>query len=187
MSIKHAVLGLLVERPGYGYDLIQRLNERVGPAWQLNPSVVYTALDQLEAAAYITARRREPAGEPDHTARRAARVIYEPTEDGQAEFRAWLARPSARLEPIRAEIHLKLALAQPDDMPLILDAIEQEERLTRRLQAECATADETLTSAAAVPTPLAGVAHTAAILRLQSHLAWITATRESLQSRAPSA
>ena len=29
VSTKHVVLGLLIERPGYGYDLAQRLGERL--------------------------------------------------------------------------------------------------------------------------------------------------------------
>lgn len=41
MSLKHAVLALVVERRGYGYDLAHRLEERVGPAWRLNPSAIY--------------------------------------------------------------------------------------------------------------------------------------------------
>jgi hypothetical protein len=30
MSAKHAVLGLVIERPGYGYQLPQRRDERFG-------------------------------------------------------------------------------------------------------------------------------------------------------------
>jgi len=30
MSAKHAILGLVIERPGYGYQLAQRLEERFG-------------------------------------------------------------------------------------------------------------------------------------------------------------
>ena len=46
MSAKHAILGLVIERPGYGYQLAQRLDERFGSSG-FAPSGVYSALDQL--------------------------------------------------------------------------------------------------------------------------------------------
>ena len=46
MSAKHAVLGLVIERPGYGYQLAQRLDERFSSSG-FAPSGVYSALDQL--------------------------------------------------------------------------------------------------------------------------------------------
>ncbi|HEY6780601.1 MAG TPA: PadR family transcriptional regulator, partial [Thermoleophilaceae bacterium] len=48
MSLKLAVLGLLVERRGYGYDLARRFEDRVGPGWQLNEGAIYVALDNLQ-------------------------------------------------------------------------------------------------------------------------------------------
>ena len=47
MSVKYAVLGLLVQRRGYGYDLVQRFEEQVGPAWQLNAGAIYVAPDHV--------------------------------------------------------------------------------------------------------------------------------------------
>ena len=46
LSAKYAVLGLVIERPGYGYQLAQRLQERFGSC-AFAPSGVYSALDQL--------------------------------------------------------------------------------------------------------------------------------------------
>ena len=34
MSVKIAVLGLIVERRGYGYDLLRRFEDRFGP-WKV--------------------------------------------------------------------------------------------------------------------------------------------------------
>lgn len=33
--IKAAALSVLLERPGHGYDVAQRINMRLGPSWQL--------------------------------------------------------------------------------------------------------------------------------------------------------
>jgi DNA-binding PadR family transcriptional regulator len=145
--LRYGVLGLLIEQRGYGYQLVQRLSERLGPAWKLNPSAVYGALDQLEGARLIEAAPvssvEAPAEHPisERPSRRAARVVYEATERGIGEFQAWLARPSLRATPIRSEIQLKVALAGPDNISPLLASIAQEEwTIMRRLDEECQAA-----------------------------------------------
>lgn len=137
--LRYGVLGLLIERRGYGYDLVQRLSNRLGAAWQLNPSTVYTALDQLEEAKLIEPARDVGNDQPvDRLSRRSGRVVYEATDNGVSEFQAWLARPSARVSPIRSEIQLKVALVGPDNVPPLLASIAQEEwTIMRRLHEEC--------------------------------------------------
>ncbi len=65
MSAKNAVLGLVIERPGYGYDLARRLEERFGSSG-FAPTGVYSALDQLSSeelvrSAGLAGGRRERA------------------------------------------------------------------------------------------------------------------------------
>ena len=86
MSLKHAVLALIVERRGYGYELVQRFEERVGPGWQLNPSAVYPALDQLERGGLVTSVARHGG------TRRSPRIVYAATTAGEAALEAWLTR-----------------------------------------------------------------------------------------------
>ncbi len=152
--LRYGVLGLLIERRGYGYQLVQRLSERLGSAWQLNASSVYGALDQLEGTGLIEvasgaavgagadagADAEALTGEPpaDRPSRRAARVVYEATDRGVGEFQAWLARPSLRASPIRSELALKVALAGPDNVPPLLASIAQEEwTILQRLSEQC--------------------------------------------------
>jgi DNA-binding PadR family transcriptional regulator len=152
--LRYGVLGLLIERRGYGYQLVQRLSERLGSAWQLNASSVYGALDQLEGTGLIEAASGGAAGvggdagtdaealtrgsPTDRPSRRAARVVYEATDRGVGEFQAWLARPSLRTSPIRSELALKVALAGPDNVPPLLASIAQEEwTIAQRLSDQC--------------------------------------------------
>ena len=76
--MKLAVLGLIVERRGYGYDLIRRFNERFGRSWDLNPSTVYASLDDARKGAdghrHTTKRRRRRTPRKEPTAPR--RIIY---------------------------------------------------------------------------------------------------------------
>ena len=70
MSMKYAVLGLLVQRRGYGYDLVQRFEEQVGSAWQLNAGAIYVALDKLEQEGLV--RPITSSGEAPPTRRRTS-------------------------------------------------------------------------------------------------------------------
>ncbi len=49
MPIKHAVLGLLVERRGYGFELATRLRERLGSGLAVPNGTVYASLRALES------------------------------------------------------------------------------------------------------------------------------------------
>ena len=48
MSIRHGLLTLLAEGPGYGYQLRSRLEERTGGTWPLNIGQVCTTLSRLQ-------------------------------------------------------------------------------------------------------------------------------------------
>ena len=122
MSAKHAVLGLVIERPGYGYQLAQRLDESFGSSG-FAPSGVYSALDQLSRDALVRSAGELGAG----PARRAApRTIYEATEEGVEHFEAWMLDPSPA-PPLRDELHMKIALCRPRNVPRLIDAVVGQE------------------------------------------------------------
>jgi DNA-binding PadR family transcriptional regulator len=122
MSAKYAVLGLVIERPGYGYQLAQRLEERFGCS-EFVPSGVYSALDQLSRDAYIRSAGEMGAGP---TRRAAPRTIYEATEDGVDHFEAWMLQASPT-PPLRDELHMKIALCRPRDLPRLIDIVRGQE------------------------------------------------------------
>jgi DNA-binding PadR family transcriptional regulator len=118
MSAKHAVLGLVIERPGYGYQLAQRLDERFGSSG-FAPSGVYSALDQLARDDFIRSAGEKGAG----PARRAApRTIYEATDGGVDHFEAWML-DSAPTPPLRDELHMKIALCRPHNVPRLIEVV----------------------------------------------------------------
>lgn len=126
MSMKHAVLGLIIERRGYGYDLINRFNDRFGAAWNLNHSTVYAAIDDLYDRGLITAH--DPSGElmsqPSSRPRRSTKVVYEATPAGVDNFTTWLTAPIGRVEPVRAQVFLKVALATQEHALALLQVID---------------------------------------------------------------
>ncbi|HEX5853219.1 MAG TPA: PadR family transcriptional regulator [Solirubrobacteraceae bacterium] len=116
MSVRHAVLGLLIERPSYGYQLTKRLDEQFG-AWAWQSSGVYTALDQLVRDGDVRSRGKKEMGA---TARGAPRVVYEATPQGQGTFAAWI-NESTPLSPVRDGLDLKILLARPEFLPSLID------------------------------------------------------------------
>jgi DNA-binding PadR family transcriptional regulator len=130
MSAKNAVLGLVIERPGYGYDLARRLQERFGSSG-FAPTGVYSALDQLSSDELVrNAGSRTCAGNE----RAAPRTIYEATPKGVDHFEEWMLGCSS-LAPVRDELYMKIALSKPHNLPRLVElARSQEEDCLARLE-----------------------------------------------------
>jgi DNA-binding PadR family transcriptional regulator len=118
MSAKHAVLGLVIERPGYGYQLAQRLQERCG-SWGWEPTGVYRALDSLAAEGFL---RKQGEKGPGESGRGAPRVVYEATPEGLERFREWMTQPSSPV-PQRQDLDLKLLFSSTAYIPTLLEQI----------------------------------------------------------------
>jgi Transcriptional regulator PadR-like family len=138
MAMKEAVLGLVIERRGYGYDLVNRFNQRFSEAWNLNSGSIYTALDKLEGEGAIVghdSRETEaaldaaasavgaPLGRPRtrRPVRRQPKVIYEPTSGGRSQFLTWLTAPvPADVDQMRSDIFLKVGMTSQPQLALPL-------------------------------------------------------------------
>jgi DNA-binding PadR family transcriptional regulator len=146
------VLGLIVERPDYGYSLLRRFDEPFGGAG-FAESIVYSALGALEKEGSI-----EPVGERKTGAgrRRDTRnVIYGATPRGVRQFDAWMA-DSSPLAPTRDELRMKLVFCEPRHVPRLielawaqeqqyLDRLRQLQRLEERVALEdCTTLPQAL-------------------------------------------
>lgn len=121
LSTKHAVLGLMVERPTYGYRLVQDVSTRL-PFLQLGVGAVYKVMERLETEGWIEEVGERSTG---RTRRGVPRVQYQATEAGVEELRRWMREPSER-PVVRDELHAKLALSDPDDVPELLRSVERQ-------------------------------------------------------------
>jgi DNA-binding PadR family transcriptional regulator len=186
MSVKYAVLGLLAQRRGYGYDLVQRFEEQVGPAWQLNAGAIYVALDKLEQEGLVRPVTTDEPGAPvtrRRTARGAPRVIYEATQQGLERFEDWMATRSS-MSPLREELHLKLALSQPRNLGRLIElTYEQEQACLERLEQHLggATFDELVSSAQPWPAVASVMVRDAEIAHLQATVEWLRRIREAMR------
>jgi DNA-binding PadR family transcriptional regulator len=72
-DIRTALLLILEEGPGHGYELIQRLEEKSDGAWRPSPGSVYPTLQLLDDEGLVTASERD------------GKRTFEITEAGKAE------------------------------------------------------------------------------------------------------
>jgi PadR family transcriptional regulator, regulatory protein AphA len=101
VSLRHALLGVLKDRPLTGYDLVRHFQGTVGFVWSAPQSQIYPELRRMEAAGFVEARVA-PRGQ------RAQKRIYSVTEAGMAELRRW-ATDFMPLPAQRDPIYLKAA------------------------------------------------------------------------------
>lgn len=177
MSLKHAVLALIVERRGYGYELVQRFEERVGPAWQLNPSAVYPALDQLERAGLVIGASRHGG------THRSPRIVYTPTAAGEAALETWRCTTDAPPEPVRADLHLRLAFAQREHRAALAAQLAADERARTDLLAHYPRPHPRAPADTAAATGRALV-DDAVVARLRAELAWLAHARAAVERDA---
>jgi len=116
------LLGLLLERPGHGYDLANRLVARLGETWRFEPKHVYRLLDRLEEEGLVSSVQ-----EPRRGNERRTLLVYHPTEETSPALRCWMQTLTPR-EPVRLGMHAKLAVAGPEDVPSLLGALKLEFR-----------------------------------------------------------
>ena len=171
MPLKHAILALVTERRGYGYELAQRFEERVGPAWRLNASAVYPALDQLERDGLVTGAARRGG------TRRSPRVVYASTPAGEAALAAWRDGVEAPPEPVRADLHLRIAFARPHGGGGLAAQLVAHERACAALLARYPRAHAGPPAAA----PGAALVDEAVVMRLRAELAWAASARAACE------
>lgn len=177
LSTKHLVLGLLVERPGYGYELQARLEDRFG-FLELGDTVVYRVLDRLEHEGLIEEAGAKVVG----TSRRSPRMTYVVTADGAAEFDQWLSAP-CDATVVREELHAKLVLSRPMNLDgLVAETVEQERACLAELATLAQAPLETMVDAD-VPWPVASalLVDDARAIRLQGHIDWLQRVRIVLE------
>jgi DNA-binding PadR family transcriptional regulator len=121
-SLRGALLGLLLERPGHSYELANRLLTRLGETWRINPNDVYRLLKQLEDGGLASANE-----EPKRGNQRGTHSVYYPTELTTEALTRWMETLLPR-GPVRVGLQAKLAVAREEDATRLLAALRQYER-----------------------------------------------------------
>ncbi|MBB3159124.1 DNA-binding PadR family transcriptional regulator [Microbacterium proteolyticum] len=155
MSVRQSLLAILDRGACYGSQLRAEYERRTGA--RVNVGQVYTTLERLERDGLVTG-----AGVDDE-----ARVLWEPTEAGRAEVRAWLS--TASLAEGRDDVALKIALAVTLPGADIGGILSAQRAAVRAALAEAEAASEER-DADAVPAAIVRAARRA---RLEADLRWL--------------
>ena len=105
MPVRHAILGLLAQRPRYGYELRAAFEAVVGGEqnWDVKPAQIYTTFARLEKSGLIVEERVEQDAGPE-------KRIYDITSAGRRALNEWFVSGVQR-EHQRDEIYIKLMIA----------------------------------------------------------------------------
>jgi DNA-binding PadR family transcriptional regulator len=167
-----ALLGMLAQDEGSGYELSRRVEDSIGYLWTPSRSQIYRVLPRLVDRGLARSREVEQRGRPD-------KALYALTPAGRAALGAWLEQVED--EPADRTVYpLKLFFcdfASPQAALAQLAAYRRFlERLLARYRAlETQPADDRFT----YPTHV--LAH--GIARVTSTLAWIDDTTSAIEQR----
>ncbi|MCB5909667.1 PadR family transcriptional regulator [Streptomyces pinistramenti] len=103
MSLPHAILTALLEKPSSGLELTRRFDRSIGYFWSATHQQIYRELGKLEQAGLI---RALPAAQPS----RGRKKEFEVLPAGRAELTAWASGPQDP-KPARDALLLRLRAA----------------------------------------------------------------------------
>ncbi len=125
--VSWALLGLVIQRPSYGYELVQRFERTYADALELSsPSQIYTALDTLARKALIEQfAEKLPADNSRSGVERQPKPHYRATVAGGRAYREWLLAQQHD-ERRRSRLFARqLVMLAPSDAQAVLERLEQ--------------------------------------------------------------
>lgn len=116
MSLDHALLVSLLEKPSSGYELARRFERSIGYFWHATHQQIYRVLSRMETAAWIAAVVQAGESAPD-------RKVFSVTRDGRTELDRWMAEP-VEPEGTRDTLMVKLRGAAFGDSGSLIPELE---------------------------------------------------------------
>ena len=141
MSLIHAILGLLQEKPRSGYELkTQGFDRRVNHFWSADQAQIYRTLDKLDEQGWAGSELEIQQDHPN-------RKIYHITPQGTAELRRWQHEyqpPSTIREPFLVQFFFGADLSNAELIAMLAQQIAaQRERLAVYYCVELPALDDT--------------------------------------------
>ncbi len=121
-SMRGVLLGLVLERPGHGGDLANRMCVRLGETWRVDTNDAYRLLEQLEREGLMVSRE-----EARKNNGKRKMLVYHPTPKTSQALTQWMETLLPR-EPVRFGLHAKLSVARPEDAARLLIALRDYEQ-----------------------------------------------------------
>ncbi len=124
-SVNWAVLGLVIEKPSYGYEIGRRFLTRFADFVPASLSNIYTTLDRLVRLGLIEPTHAQAAT----VSGRQQKLHYRATSEGARAYRTWLARRLREVDH-RSELLLRL-------LSVCLRGVPALDEVLGRYEAEC--------------------------------------------------
>lgn len=117
MSLKHAILVLLEQKPGSGYDLAQRFKGGIGHFWNASHQQIYQELKKLSSQMLVEFEVQPQSERPD-------RKHYRITAAGRSALKTWLLEPT-RPERLNSALLVKIYAANLAEPAALVVELEQ--------------------------------------------------------------
>ena len=118
MSIKHAILSLLLESDRTGYDLTKNFESSVAFYWTASHQQIYKTLAEMHANGWVSLTVSEQSNKPD-------KKIYSLTTQGEQELIEWALIPPKK-SPAKNQLLIKLMLARLVGVEPIIEQLNTE-------------------------------------------------------------
>jgi DNA-binding PadR family transcriptional regulator len=171
-SLRTAIVAAIVEQPGHGYDLTNRLNRRLGPVLQADHRRVYEVLEHLEQEGLAISEEVQVAAAP-HRRRR----VFSATPLAHAMHEAWLLEREP-VPLVRADIYALIAFSGPEQAPQLLSKLEDYEMDCMQMQEGIEQAE---VQQASWRSRMLNMTRVAVIEQLQAEIRWIARLRREIQ------
>ncbi len=177
MSVRNAILGILIKGPRYPYELSIDFEKLTGYTWQLNRGQLYQTVYKLEQEGLIERTESNPNVH-------GPRWVFQVTVQGKDVYKRSRSTKPQRVKPLRDDLLLEIALSEPGDAPFLLDVINTRARLCKEKLREYTDLE-----VAAVPMDQASsweevgatLSLTGALEKVQSELRWLTIARLAVE------
>jgi DNA-binding PadR family transcriptional regulator len=163
---RYAILGLLLDGPRHGYDLLRSFapGTPLGTTMHLGASHLYALLARLERDGLIVGEQQQQSLSPP-------RRVFRLTDDGRAAALRWLDEPVPRPRDVLLDFPLKLYLAQRHDPAHAALLIARQRALFAEFLAELE--QEGRTQMAGPDEAFVSLLRDSRVLRTRATLAWL--------------
>ena len=178
MSAKHAILGLVIERPSYAWRIAAEARRRLRFACLAN-SYPYWALEKLDGEGLV--RQIYENGNPSISRRVGGQGLYEATVRGVRAFEGWLqSTPGECL--LRDDVQFRLAVMRPADVPRLIEFVRHRELVgTEHEQALNNARPADPNDRVAWQSTLNDMTRDAELMLWRGRICWLRSIRETLK------
>jgi len=174
MSVRLVLLGLLHDRPLYGYEIKQIIEEHMGDWTSIAFGSIYFALDKLAEEGFVEKIATEQTGG------RPSRSVYQITSTGNTEFLRLLRESWQKTEQQYFEIDICLFFLDRLSREEVVGYLQERlKKLEHSLHYLTGHEEEQLTNPQVPPQARAIFSHTR--FHLQSEYEWTRNVLQSLQ------